>query len=243
MDGQVGKLTHVRNFEFLEMSFLSTILNPIFNYGFNPKHLLSSPLATDKPTTVKEDDDKSSQEDAIKTCLEWKHKALNDDKVKHILSSLRRKGCNITGDHFKCQPCSQPIGGMFTPENGVILCANNMVNFGNQLILLHTLTHELIHAYDYFNANFDFNNINHVAYSELRAASLSGECFMRLDENGISGLFDGFERCVKRRAKLALDTNPNFSNKIKNSKVVEELYDRAIYDTEPFDTIREFNFI
>lgn len=40
-----------------------------------------------------------------------------------------------------------------------------------------TLTHELIHSYDYCRAHVDWSDDKHLACSEIRAASLSGECF------------------------------------------------------------------
>ena len=57
-----------------------------------------------------------------------------------------------------------------------------------------TLTHELVHSYDYCRAQLDWNNLKHLACTEvgvvyyevgvvllflaqIRAANLSGECF------------------------------------------------------------------
>jgi len=43
------------------------------------------------------------------------------------------------------------------------------------------LTHELIHSYDDCRAHVDWNNLQHVACSEVRAATLSGECFFSME--------------------------------------------------------------
>lgn len=40
-----------------------------------------------------------------------------------------------------------------------------------------TLTHELVHSYDHCRAHVDWNDLKHLACSEIRAANLSGECF------------------------------------------------------------------
>lgn len=40
-----------------------------------------------------------------------------------------------------------------------------------------TLTHELVHSYDHCRAHVDWNDLTHLACSEIRAANLSGECF------------------------------------------------------------------
>ncbi len=46
------------------------------------------------------------------------------------------------------------------------------------------LTHELIHVYDDCRANVDWDNLQHVACSEIRAASLSGECYFSKETFG-----------------------------------------------------------
>ena len=55
-----------------------------------------------------------------------------------------------------------------------MLCENNIYSQGH---MNDTLTHELIHTLDYCRAELDWNNIHHLACTEIRAASLSGECF------------------------------------------------------------------
>jgi inner membrane protease ATP23 len=40
-----------------------------------------------------------------------------------------------------------------------------------------TLTHELVHTLDYCRAEIDWDNLDHLACTEVRAANLSGECF------------------------------------------------------------------
>ncbi len=41
------------------------------------------------------------------------------------------------------------------------------------------LAHELIHVFDECRANVDWNNLNHHACSEVRAANLSGDCWWK----------------------------------------------------------------
>ena len=56
----------------------------------------------------------------------------------------------------------------------IVLCENNIYSQGH---MNDTLTHELIHTLDYCRAELDWKNIDHLACTEIRAASLSGECF------------------------------------------------------------------
>ena len=56
----------------------------------------------------------------------------------------------------------------------IVLCENNLYSQG---IMDETLTHELVHSYDHCRAHVDWKDLKHLACSEIRAASLSGECF------------------------------------------------------------------
>ena len=56
----------------------------------------------------------------------------------------------------------------------LVLCENNVYSQGH---MNDTLTHELVHAYDHCRAKVDWDKLEHLACSEVRAANLSGECF------------------------------------------------------------------
>ena len=56
----------------------------------------------------------------------------------------------------------------------IVLCENNIYSQG---LMNDTLTHELVHAYDNCRAHLDWTDLRHLACTEIRAASLSGECF------------------------------------------------------------------
>ncbi|KAI8903775.1 mitochondrial inner membrane protease ATP23, partial [Gorgonomyces haynaldii] len=80
------------------------------------------------------------------------------------------------------------------------LCTNNIPN---QTIYNETLKHELIHAYDYCNRQFDPQDPRMMACSEIRAAKLSGDC-SRWNELLRGNFKYNLETCVKRRAALSL---------------------------------------
>ena len=63
----------------------------------------------------------------------------------------------------------------------IVLCENNISSQGH---MNDTLTHELIHTLDYCRAEVDWNNLDHLACSEIRAANLSGECFFSKENFG-----------------------------------------------------------
>lgn len=74
--------------------------------------------------------------------------------------------------------------------------------------LADTLAHELIHAYDYCRGHVDFKDPHHLACSEIRASSLSGDCFFWKEFlNRLNMGFKGqHKRCVKRRALTSVQT-------------------------------------
>ena len=56
------------------------------------------------------------------------------------------------------------------------MCGNRIRSFES---FETVLTHELIHAFDHCRAEVDVTDLRHHACTEVRAASLSGDCLMR----------------------------------------------------------------
>ena len=116
-------------------------------------------------------------------------------------------GCTLSDDFIKIQKCKAEVGGGFRAPDGVILCHNHLAS---QEEVNHALTHELIHAYDHCRAkDLDWCNCAHHACSEIRAASLSGDCNYKMEVlRGNFGLAGQHQKCVKRRAELSVRMNP-----------------------------------
>ncbi|KAH9581913.1 Peptidase M76 [Trypanosoma melophagium] len=95
------------------------------------------------------------------------------------------------------------------------------------------LRHELIHAFDDARGVIEPADCTHQACSEIRAARLSGDCFVgqELRRGRLDPLRSGM-LCVRRRAAMALETNPvcrGFSD-----RAVERVFRRCYSDYEPF---------
>lgn len=107
----------------------------------------------------------------------------------------------------------------------------------SQQSLLHqterNLRHELIHAFDDARGIIESADCLHQACSEIRAARLSGDCFMSQEaRKGRFNFFDGGQKCVRRRAIMAVDRNPvcrGFSE-----RAVETVLQKCYSDYEPF---------
>ena len=66
--------------------------------------------------------------------------------VKFLLEALAKAGCPVKREFFEVQYCSQAVLGGFRPDQGVVLCHNNLMS---RTDMENMLTHELIHAYDH----------------------------------------------------------------------------------------------
>ncbi len=99
-----------------------------------------------------------------------------------------------------------------------------------------SLVHELIHAIDLCRTKMDpINNCLHMACTEIRAENLSGECGIIREaiNNRISNFKGHGAECVKRRALLSVQANPNC--KERSQEYVDAAFHRCFRDTFPFD--------
>jgi inner membrane protease ATP23 len=100
------------------------------------------------------------------------------------------------------------------------------------------LTHELIHAYDDCRSTVDWDNLEHLACSEIRAANLSGDCFYW--KENFARLKFGWKAhqqdCVKERAtKSILCVRDVSENEAK--QIVDKVFSTCFKDTSPFERI------
>lgn len=71
--------------------------------------------------------------------------------------------------HISCEPCGPEVTGGYDPElNQIIVCQNRT----GKMLMNGVLAHEMLHMFDYCRAKFDFNNIEHIACSEVLMISL-----------------------------------------------------------------------
>jgi inner membrane protease ATP23 len=103
----------------------------------------------------------------------------------------------------------------------------------------NALVHELIHAYDHCRAaTLDWSACQHHACSEIRAATLSGDCTFRQEAaRGNWTLRAGAQACAARRAALSVAMNPHCAGPGVARKAVDAVFDKCFADTAPFDRI------
>ncbi|CAG8495834.1 31_t:CDS:2 [Acaulospora morrowiae] len=176
------------------------------------------------------------EEYQCRKCEKWRDKLLKRSPIViFMLKSLEEAGCKIEKKHFKCLPCDNTRSGGFSPAHGILLCQNRFFSKGHAE---DTMVHEMMHLYDHCRFKVDWNNCYHHACSEVRAASLSGDCrWTREIRRGFFGFTKQHQACVKRRAILSLQNNALCSAPGLAEKVVSEVFESCFNDTRPFDEI------
>lgn len=139
--------------------------------------------------------------------------------------------------------CPPDIAGGFSPsppgrppsEAGLLLCANRIYS---KTHLEDTMAHEMIHWWDHCRFKVDWNNLRHHACSEIRAATLSGDCRWTREINRRNFSFlRQLQNCARRRAILSVRGNAACPDEETAARVVDEVWDSCFNDTRPFDEI------
>lgn len=164
---------------------------------------------------------------SLATCKRWTEKALTSPVISFLTGALPQM------PEIICKPCNSDRAGGYSPSGKIILCHDQLLS---KTHLKDTLAHELIHAYDQATVKIDFKNISHLACTEIRAASLSGECrFLREVSRGYLQVAKHHQECVKRRAILGVTQGGH--SKENATMAVMSVFIPCFNDTAPFDEI------
>jgi hypothetical protein len=158
--------------------------------------------------------------DCKEDCQNFLKTISDDPRIKSLLNGITGGTPNI-----ECRPCSDvgPEGNsraaLFngTPSH-IVLCTNRL----QSKELKESLTHELVHAYDYSNQRCNFNTCDGLAYSEVRAAR-EAECNRYFPTQWLK------DYCIK---DAATRSTKNLYGK-DSYKCVDRVFDVANNDIEP----------
>lgn len=188
-------------------------------------------------------------------CEQWKDDLLRTSPmVRFMVKHLALVSCNpltprAEGTSPSVPPklliasCPPDIAGGFSPsapaqppsESGILLCANRIFSKAH---LEDTLAHEMIHWYDHCRFLVDWSNLRHHACSEIRAASLSGDCsFSREVNRRHFGMLKQHQACARRRAILSVRGNPACKDEAMAEQAVNDVWESCFHDTRPFDEV------
>lgn len=147
------------------------------------------------------------------------------------------------GPRLDITSCPPGIAGGFSPniddfrDSGITICANGILSKNH---LEDTLAHEMIHWWDNCRFKVDWTDLRQHACSEIRAASLSGDCGLRRElDRAVFGFTKQHQTCARRRAVLSIMNDESCpGGKEQAEKVVDEIWASCFKDTRPFDEVR-----
>lgn len=174
------------------------------------------------------------------SCEEWRDWMLTYSPLVRFMldhvQKLSKDKMAVGRDNIICDVCDGQKGGGFSPDFGILLCANWI---RSKWQLEDVLTHELVHTYDYLKFDVNMNDLRHHACTEIRALMLSGECRImnEIKKTGLGGFGQKFQDCVKRRAVLSVAANPQCKSKEDAEKAVALVWLSCFNDTRPFERI------
>ncbi|KAI9493297.1 metalloprotease ATP23 [Zychaea mexicana] len=200
------------------------------------QYLTGLGMSENEQKAFRKDLDSELESYQCRQCEVWRDNLIkNSPSVRFMVEHLGRIGREIKRDDFLCAPCDITRSGGFSPEDGILLCQNRMNSKTHQE---HTMVHEMVHLYDHHRFKVDWLNLRHHACSEVRAASLSGDCnWTREVQRGFYTFTKQHQTCVKRRAILSVAENPNCKSKEEAERAVASVFDSCFADTRPFDEI------
>ncbi|RWS26309.1 hypothetical protein B4U80_06612 [Leptotrombidium deliense] len=155
--------------------------------------------------------------------------------IKLMIEAMEKHGCPIDyRRHFSCEYCGPLVGGGYDPElNQIVICYNKLRSVQR---IESTLTHELVHMFDYCRAEFDCNSLEHVACSEIRAANLAHcsliDSFYQLTTTP-TRIAKTQQDCVKTRAANSIQASRPDLSRSDIMAVVDKVFDRCFNDLEP----------
>ncbi|KAK1756252.1 peptidase M76 family-domain-containing protein [Echria macrotheca] len=168
--------------------------------------------------------------------------------VRFLQEKISALGGTLDASNVVCRRCPGRVAedgsvvrqsGGFSPDHGILLCANEFRNRGH---LEDTLAHEMVHAWDHLRFQVDWagrKDLRHSACTEIRASMLSGECRWARESftRGNWTLTQQFQDCVRKRAVQSVMARPTCKDDVQAVKVVNEVWDSCFADKRPFDEV------
>ncbi|XP_044751201.1 mitochondrial inner membrane protease ATP23 homolog [Coccinella septempunctata] len=173
--------------------------------------------------------DKGKCEQNVYKCI------LKSPLVKLMMGALKKSGCEIDiRRHISCEECSPNVSGGYDPIlNQVVVCQNTVTRPG---MVQAVLTHEFIHMLDSCQNKLDFNNLEHLACTEIRAANLAHCSWLSAWINGDTSIFkfkETHQYCVKNKALSSIMAVRDVTEE-EAMKAINKVFTKCYNDLEPF---------
>ena len=246
----------------------------------NYYNILTSKMTREGQEAFREDAYIRNEARDVANAEQWRDYLFQYSPVIRFLNGkIRDLNGNLDATNVHCRRCPTRTvideetghkkqvrqGGGFSPDHGILICANEMRNQGH---LEDTLAHEMVHAWDHLRWKVDWSDLRHAACTEvhsspntltpsllsspidldendkltthqIRASSLSGECRWTREffvRNNFS-ITQQHQNCVRQRAIKSVMNRPSCKDEGQATKIVNEVWDSCFADTRPFDEI------
>jgi inner membrane protease ATP23 len=157
------------------------------------------------------------------------------NELQLLAGAMKKYGCDFNLlRHVSCERCNKCAGGFDPDTKQIVICYTQSLN---EHKIIATMMHEMVHMFDYCRVKFDFDNLEHVACSEIRAANLTYCSIADRMVHGGSGMFDfkqTHQYCVK---DVAFRSIKAYSPETEDSKlwsIVDKVFPDCYNDLEPF---------
>ena len=157
------------------------------------------------------------------------------DELRLLAGALKKYGCDFNlARHVSCEQCRNCSGGFDPDTKQIIICKSAFLSDSQ---IMSTMMHEMVHMFDYCRARFDFNNLEHVACSEIRASNLTYCSISDRLAHGGPGIFDfkkTHQYCVKDIAFRSVKAYSPETSDEKLWNIVDKVFPECYNDLEPF---------
>lgn len=108
--------------------------------------------------------------------------------IRLLTEALESSGCPVDlSRHIVCEECDLGVSGGYDQEMNQIVICQDSVSISK---VISTMSHELIHMFDNCTTTMDYQNNDHLACTEIRAANLTGCSFLKSVWEGTSKFWD-----------------------------------------------------
>lgn len=154
-------------------------------------------------------------------------------ELQLLAGAMEKYGCKFKlSRHVSCELCDNCTAGFDPDTKQIILCYNQSLNREQ---IKDAMMHEMIHMFDYCRFKFDFDNIEHVACSEIRAANLSFcSIYDRLRFGDSWNFKKSHRNCVRDVAFKSVKAYSPETEDSKLHEIIDKVFIHCYNDLEPF---------
>lgn len=145
-------------------------------------NILTNRMTDDGKNAFREDAYIRNEAADCKRCDDYKDFLFKYSPIVRFMSqNITDLNGKLNEENVRCQRCVTRVveekdetgeivkkfkrqGGGFSPDHGILICANEMRNRGH---MEDTLAHEMVHAYDHLRFKVDWSDLRHAACTEV----------------------------------------------------------------------------